>query len=305
MPYPRFTKAIIHYFMSQHKLISKRQGSSYYTINNDGILDKLKFINKGEEYQVYGKPILRRGKGAQGTKAALIPKKATFASKKKKQKKKVLIHDESSDEESEEHEKRLVKKPKAAQFEIDTQKAMKANSDEGAGTSPEVLDESKEKSEARYDLKYWGSTNGETFLFDDKNEKIKDIPWKSTNDDESEDDDKVDESDDDKSIDIEKTDDEWTDTEIGYKDDEELKDDEEQKGDDQARDEQLVVPISTTLKETHSLLQSTSSHFVSSNFGNQFINSPNASLIGTILEKAEEEINSLLDIQIQQDVLNI
>ncbi|GKC97256.1 hypothetical protein Tco_1167531 [Tanacetum coccineum] len=53
------------------------------------------------------------------------------------------------------------------------------------------------------------------------------------------------------------------------------------------------------------LLQSTSSHSVSSNFGNQFINSPNASLIGTILENAEAEINSLLDIQIQQDVPNI
>ncbi|GJX24576.1 hypothetical protein Tco_0230872 [Tanacetum coccineum] len=53
------------------------------------------------------------------------------------------------------------------------------------------------------------------------------------------------------------------------------------------------------------MLQSTSSHFVSSNFGNQFINSPNASLIGTISENADAEINSLLDIQIQQDVPHI
>ncbi|GKF43042.1 hypothetical protein Tco_0126384, partial [Tanacetum coccineum] len=188
MPYPMFTKDIIHYFMSQHKLISKRQLSSYHTVDNDDILDRLKFINKGEEYQVYGKPIPStlvtndiqnfeayktfigistslippkkgRCKGAQGTKAVVIPKKATSAFKKKKQKKKVSIHDESRDEESEEQEERLVKKPRglviqdtpqvpktkstdpspkqklkgiellseAAQFEIDTQKAMKAS----------------------------------------------------------------------------------------------------------------------------------------------------------------------------------
>ncbi|GKG59923.1 hypothetical protein Tco_0607551, partial [Tanacetum coccineum] len=60
-----------------------------------------------------------------------------------------------------------------------------ADSDEGVGTSLEVPDESK-----------------------DKNEKIKDIPWKSTDDDETEDDDEEDEHNDDKSIDIEKTDDE-------------------------------------------------------------------------------------------------
>ncbi|GJZ72375.1 hypothetical protein Tco_0636226 [Tanacetum coccineum] len=220
MPYPRFNKAITHYFMSQHKSISKRQGSSYHTVDNDGILDRLKFINKGEEYQVYGKPI--PSKGAQGDKVDVIPKKVTSASKKKKQKKKVSIRDESSDEESEEQEERLVRKPKdvviqdtlqvskkkstkpsqkqklkgiellseATQFEIDTQKAMKANkrtsrfqhqsggssegaglgpevpdepsdksanSDEGASTSTKVPDESKDKSKARDDLEDWGS----------------------------------------------------------------------------------------------------------------------------------------------------
>ncbi|GJR51022.1 hypothetical protein Tco_1401543 [Tanacetum coccineum] len=66
-----------------------------------------------------------------------------------------------------------------------------------------------------------------------------------------------------------------------------------------------VILVSTTQKETPSLLQSTSSHSVSSNFGNQFITSPNASLIDTIPENAEAEINSLLDTKIQQDVPNI
>ncbi|GKE96907.1 hypothetical protein Tco_1581762, partial [Tanacetum coccineum] len=70
----------------------------------------------------------------------------------------------------------------------------------------------------------------------------------------------------------------------------------------QAGDEQVVVPVSTTQKEKPYLLQSTSSHFVSSNFGNHLINSTNASLIDTIPENAKAEINSLLDVQIQQDL---
>ncbi|GJY26690.1 hypothetical protein Tco_0401416 [Tanacetum coccineum] len=270
--------------MSQHKSISKRQGSSYHTVDNDGILYILKFINKGEEGQVYGKPIPStlvtnditayktfigistglippkkgRGKGAQGTKATVIPKKATSASKKKKQKKKVSIRDESSDEESEEQEERLVRlvrKPRAAQFEIDTQKAMKASKrtsrfQHQSGGSSEGAD--------------WGSTDDETFLFDDKDEKITDIPWKSTDDDDEED-----ESDDDKNIDIEKTDDERTDTDV----------------EDQVKGV-AEMNIAEEVEEENT---------------ERFINSPNAYLIGTIPENAEAEINSLLDIQIQQD----
>ncbi|GJS74421.1 hypothetical protein Tco_0707262 [Tanacetum coccineum] len=63
------------------------------------------------------------------------------------------------------------------------------------------------------------------------------------------------------------------------KDDEELKADEEHKEDDKAGDEQVVVLISTTHKEKPNLLQSTSSLSVSLNFGDQFINSSNATLI--------------------------
>ncbi|GJY65770.1 hypothetical protein Tco_0468008, partial [Tanacetum coccineum] len=190
-------------------------------------------------------------------------------------------------------------------------------SDEGAGTSPDVLIESEDKSEARDDLDDWGSTDDEEYLLAYKDEKPKDIPWQSTDDEEFENDNEEDESDEDKSINIEKTDDERTDTHakdtiigkaektVEQKEDEEHGADEEQKGDEHAGDEQVVVPVSTTQKERPSLLQSPSSHSVSSNFCNQFINSPNASLIGTIPENVEAEINSLLDVQIQQDVPNI
>ncbi|GKF78677.1 hypothetical protein Tco_0234245, partial [Tanacetum coccineum] len=57
MPYPRFTKVIIYYFLSKHDSISKRQGSYINTIKDDGVLGKLKFISKGELTQVYGMSI--------------------------------------------------------------------------------------------------------------------------------------------------------------------------------------------------------------------------------------------------------
>ncbi|GJR56338.1 hypothetical protein Tco_1406859 [Tanacetum coccineum] len=74
---------------------------------------------------------------------------------------------------------------------------------------------------------------------------------------------------------------------------------EEFKGDDQAadaqpKDDQVRNLDSVTYKDKSELLQSTSNHSLSSNFSNQFLNnSPNASLISTIPENAEVEINSL------------
>ncbi|GJZ96280.1 hypothetical protein Tco_0668614, partial [Tanacetum coccineum] len=87
---------------------------------------------------------------------------------------------------------------------------------------------------------------------------------------------------------------------------EEEKKEEELKGDDQAKNEQEVGPVSVTHKDKPDLLLSTSSHSVSSNFGNQFLNiSSNVSLIGTIDENANVEITSLMDIEIQHVVPNI
>ncbi|GKD87054.1 hypothetical protein Tco_1358208 [Tanacetum coccineum] len=263
---------------------------------------RLKFINKGDIYQVYGKPIpdtsitdeikkskaykmyfkyftgliplkRGRGRGAQEGKTTVTPQKPTKP-KKKSSKKKQVLRDESDESEGElenrptgrkkrtpravaiqEPPSVLVNKTQessgnlkgieflsdAAQFEIDTQKAMKAskrtsrfqhqigglskgaglrpkgpdepldksaNSDEGVGTSSEVLDESRDKNEARYDLDDWGSTDDEKYLLAYKDDKPEDIPWQSTDDDESENDDEEDDA----SIDIEKTGDERTDT---------------------------------------------------------------------------------------------
>ncbi|GKE59712.1 hypothetical protein Tco_1510079, partial [Tanacetum coccineum] len=66
---------------------------------------------------------------------------------------------------------------------------------------------------------------------------------------------------------------------------------------------EVGFPDLVTNKEKSEFLQSTSSHSISSNFGNQFlVNSPNASLIGTIPENTDTEITSMMDIVIQQDV---
>ncbi|GJS81761.1 hypothetical protein Tco_0748302 [Tanacetum coccineum] len=227
MPYPRFTKAIIHYFMGQHKSISKRKGSPYHIVDNDSRLDRLKFV----AYKTFISistglipPKIGRGKGAQGTKADVIPKKATVASKKKRPKKKVTIRDESSDEESDEQEERLIRsKPMGVVIHDTPQVSKKKSTDpsqklklkgiellsdaayglsEGVGLGPEVLDEPTEKLHTQM--------KELTFPFDEKDEKVEDIPWVSTDDDEIEEDDEEDDT----SIDIENTDDERMDIDV-------------------------------------------------------------------------------------------
>ncbi|GJV04143.1 hypothetical protein Tco_1337712 [Tanacetum coccineum] len=190
---------------------------------------------------------------------------------------------------------------------LDEIKGKSADSNEGASTLLEVSDELEDKSKAKDDLNDWGSTDDEEYLHAYKDEKPKDIPWQSTDDEESKNDDEKGKSDEDKSIDIEMSDDEMTDTDdedtvmgkaekiVEKKADEEHEADEEQKGDKHDEDEQVVVTVSTT--------KSTSSHSVSSNIGNQFINSPNASLINTILENAKADSIPFPDTEVVKSVV--
>nr|GEX03612.1 hypothetical protein [Tanacetum cinerariifolium] len=98
MPYPRFTKVITYYFMSQHKSITKREGSPYHTVVDDGLLDRLKFVNKGNKYQEDlpeepTKPKQKPSKVTHANKEPVAPKKVTASSKKKltkRNKKRVL-----------------------------------------------------------------------------------------------------------------------------------------------------------------------------------------------------------------------
>ncbi|GJT59384.1 hypothetical protein Tco_1002917 [Tanacetum coccineum] len=283
-----------------------------YQIDNfddDEMLDRLKFINKGDIYKVNGKPIpdtwitneikkseaykmyfkystglippkKGRGRGAQGTKATDAPKqtnvvrkKTNDASKKKQPKRKLVLHDESDESKGEPENRPTGRKKRTPRVVVIQEppsvpiKETKMSSGKlkGAGLRPKVPNELTQKSadsNKGAGTSPEGSTDDDENLLAYKDEKPEDIPWQSTDDDVSENDD----DDDAKSIDIKKTDDERMETDVEDQDDEELKAREEQKRDDQVGDEQLVIPASTTQRETPSLLQSTSSHSVSFNF---------------------------------------
>nr|GEV00540.1 retrovirus-related Pol polyprotein from transposon TNT 1-94 [Tanacetum cinerariifolium] len=151
MPYPSFTKFIIHYLLSKHKSISKRHGLFMSTIKHDAVLGRLKFVNKGEENQRYGMSIpdvmvnndIKNSKAYQTYLAIstgiVIPKKARKGIKTPATPKKNVTENPRN----------------AAQLAADTQKAIKASkktvrlqqetkgSSEGAGVTPVVSDEEK------------------------------------------------------------------------------------------------------------------------------------------------------------------
>nr|GEW36817.1 hypothetical protein [Tanacetum cinerariifolium]GEW37788.1 hypothetical protein [Tanacetum cinerariifolium] len=54
MPYPRFTKVIIDYFISKLKSIKKLKFQHFYTIKDDGVVSRLKFVRIGKSVQQYG-----------------------------------------------------------------------------------------------------------------------------------------------------------------------------------------------------------------------------------------------------------
>ncbi|GJS87934.1 hypothetical protein Tco_0770570 [Tanacetum coccineum] len=57
IPYPKFTKVIIHYFLSKHNSLPKRQVAFIHIIKYDSAMGNLKFVSKGKEFQEYGMSI--------------------------------------------------------------------------------------------------------------------------------------------------------------------------------------------------------------------------------------------------------
>ncbi|GJS20764.1 hypothetical protein Tco_0449396, partial [Tanacetum coccineum] len=218
----------------------------------------------------------------------------------------------------------------AAQLKANILKAIKASkrtyrihqqsrgSSKGAGITPEVPDEPKGKTK--------GSSEGASITHqsekadketaDDEeihmNEEVHSDEEELHADDDAHDDEIV--HDDDKKHDD--TDEEMNNVENAneLKDDQEMaeaetidseeteeeKVDSKQAGADQAtKDDQAGAQISETQKEKPEVPPSSSSHSLSSNYGNQFLNvSFNTSLVGIIKELVDTEINSLLDVQI-------
>ncbi|GKC70633.1 hypothetical protein Tco_1116516 [Tanacetum coccineum] len=54
MYYPRFTKVIIHHFLTKDKTISKRNKIGMHTSRDDYLINTLRFVSVKEESQIYG-----------------------------------------------------------------------------------------------------------------------------------------------------------------------------------------------------------------------------------------------------------
>ncbi|GJS48797.1 hypothetical protein Tco_0598918 [Tanacetum coccineum] len=119
MYYPRFTKAIIHHFISKDKSIFIRNIIFKHTVRDDSTLGTLRFVSKSDEYLVYG-ALLSEGMTNQKIQnspanktylafstGAATPKKARkFKKHASLSKKKALVTVEEPSE-------KLVKKPAA------------------------------------------------------------------------------------------------------------------------------------------------------------------------------------------------
>ncbi|GJW74872.1 retrovirus-related pol polyprotein from transposon TNT 1-94 [Tanacetum coccineum] len=221
----------------------------------------------------------------------------------------------------------IIQEPLSAPFEIDTLKAQKdsrresrlqhhpgglsegtgskpgvpdeltrksAISDEGDGIQLEVLDETKNLSESNDDSDKWGSTDEEIESEDDQNESDDDDYERVETDDDR--DDKEEKYD--RSTYIEETDTKRTysnkehqgkgnaDMNIEQEVEKEMSE-EKPEGDAQA----IKAQPNDEKKDRFEFLQPTSSQSLSSGFANQFLlNSPNATLLGTITEPVEVSV---------------
>nr|GEW89083.1 copia protein [Tanacetum cinerariifolium] len=221
---------------------TKREGSLYHTIADDRLLKRLKFINKGDLHQVYGKPIPdtwitdeikeskayqmyfkystgliplknSRGRAASESKTTVTPKKPTKL-KKKTSKKKQVLRDESDESERElEHRqtgKKRTPRPKAIK---DSQHASQpkhkiGSSSEGTCVSLGVPDELTGVSAVSSEGVDTNKDKNKDDDEDDVNEKEEDEE-ESIDEEENVDEENEEESnDDDKSFDIANTDDE-------------------------------------------------------------------------------------------------
>nr|GEV19517.1 retrovirus-related Pol polyprotein from transposon TNT 1-94 [Tanacetum cinerariifolium] len=150
MPFPRFTKVIINYFLSQHKSLSNLKFQHYHTIKDHGIVSRLKFVRIREDYQEYELPIpdmmlndtMKQGKGSHGKKTVNVFQEkvdVSEESKPKPAKKKTssrstrgeVIQDPPNTMQAIKESKKTSKKQPGT-----------GGSSEGTGRIPGVLDES-------------------------------------------------------------------------------------------------------------------------------------------------------------------
>nr|GFA27984.1 hypothetical protein [Tanacetum cinerariifolium] len=66
MYYPRFTKVIIHYFLTKDKTISWRNKIGMHTFRDDYLINTLRFISANEVSQIYGARLQSKFRGVIG-----------------------------------------------------------------------------------------------------------------------------------------------------------------------------------------------------------------------------------------------
>ncbi|GJU87192.1 hypothetical protein Tco_1294738 [Tanacetum coccineum] len=59
MYYPRFTKVIIHHFLTKDKIVSKRNKTGMHTYRDGYLINTLRFVSTKEESQIYGARLLK------------------------------------------------------------------------------------------------------------------------------------------------------------------------------------------------------------------------------------------------------
>ncbi|GJV05164.1 hypothetical protein Tco_1338733, partial [Tanacetum coccineum] len=197
---------------------------------------------------------------------------------------------------------------------LDESTIVSATSSEGTGTKPGIHNEEKVSTEEKVILE-WGSEQESEYLEEDLS-KEEEIDWI----DYEEDDKKKDDTNDEKSTDFEMTDDEETDDEV-LQGKEQVKDDEdeemtnaevEESGNGDEKDTDAKKADAEKIEEAKDdskkaeLPPTSSSLSISSGFGDQFLKlSFDTSLIGTVKDTTNVEINSLLNIKIQSEVTHI
>nr|GEY25739.1 hypothetical protein [Tanacetum cinerariifolium] len=186
MYYPRFTKAIIHHFITKDKSISMRNIMFMHNAQDDSILGPMRFVSKPDNYQVYGallpevmtiqkmrasptyKTYLPLATGAATPKKAMKFKKLTSPLKKKTlviieepepakklylprslQENSLLVYKSETLLETNTHQTSGLGDGAAFQLEVpDEPKGRSVDTHKGTGLNPEINDEDEESKDA-------------------------------------------------------------------------------------------------------------------------------------------------------------
>nr|GEV22824.1 hypothetical protein [Tanacetum cinerariifolium] len=141
MYYPRFTKAIIHHFITKDKLISTRNKMFMHTTKDDSILGLMRFVSKADDHQVYGELLPKnkepattdRSKGIHLLSEVALLKEDQVKKALKRSRRETTIHQAGDSSDGTSSKLGVPDEPKGRSVDID----------EGTGLKPRVPDVSK------------------------------------------------------------------------------------------------------------------------------------------------------------------